>query len=83
MKFGKFSAFLCIMGVLVLTTSSGATTLSWTDDGTYAPSGQPGENPITYTLYYNQKDTVGLEFEAVFTIEMFLFHHKSYIMHRI
>jgi hypothetical protein len=49
----------------VWATPSGATLLTWTDNGTYAASAG-GLNPITYTLDFSP---VGDHYQATFTIE--------------
>jgi hypothetical protein len=51
----------------VWATPSGATLLTWTDTGTYAPSAG-GLNPITYTLEFGAPDSGGIYHGAILTI---------------
>ena len=64
-KFGKFTVFLLVAGFLALASVAGATTISYVDDGKYAPSA--GGNTITYTLSYEPTVNANI-FEAEFEV---------------
>lgn len=69
---GKFLAlFVALVFLSVFAAPSWATTLTWVDNGTYAPSGAVDENPITYTLTFGDPDAAtGLVYsDATFTID--------------
>ncbi len=73
MKFGKFKVFLCILGVLILATSSGATSLSWTDGGLSLTDG-PDTYIWEFVFELDERDAgkvfddfTGMPFQAIFS----------------
>jgi len=72
-KFWSLKLLIPFIGVIFLcafASPSIAVTLQWTDDGTYGPSFGIGDNPILYTLTFNETaspDVNGAEFTITTT----------------